>query len=711
LSPQRQKQKTQEALVAWLLAEAAQQPVLAVWEDLHWADPSTLELLALLLNHVPTARLLLVLTARPEFHPSWVLRSYMTPLTLTRLTRPQREEMVLRVTGGKPLPAEVLAQIVAKTDGIPLFVEELVKDILEAGLVQEDNGRYRLTGPLPHLAIPVTLQDALMARLDRLAVGKEVAQFGAVLGREFSYALLQAVVPLDEATVQQALAQLVEAELLYQRGKPPQATYVFKHALIQEAAYQSLLKSTRQQYHQRIAQVLVEQFPETAQTQPEVLAQHYTHAGLTAQAVVFGQRAGQRAMQHSAPREAISHLTQALEVLQTLPDTPERNRQELDVQSALAPAFMAAKGYAAPEVGQTYARVQALCQQLGETARLFAVLRGLSTFHMARGEYQHARELGEQLLHLAQRQPDPTRLLGAHQMLGMSVFWLGEAGAAQAHFETALALYDPAQHRALAARSGQDPRVVCLTHLACTRWLRGFPDQARQRCQEAVAWARALAYPHSLAVALTFAGFVHQLRREHDAVHEWATSVMTLTTDQDLPFWWLGSTILRGWALAAQGQGVEGMMQMRQGLAAWEATGAKLLRPYYLALLAEVYGKGGQVGEGLRLLDEALSTAYATGERNHEAELYRLQGELLLSQGGPDISRAEHALHRALATARRQQVKSWELRAAMSLARLWQQQGKRAEAHELLAPIYGWFTEGFDTADLQEAKALLEAVA
>ena len=294
LSPQRQKQQTQETLVAWLLAETAQQPVLAVWEDLHWADPSTLELLGLLLDQVPTARLLLVLTARPEFRPPWALRAHLTQLTPTRLIRQQVEEMVLRVTGGKPLQAEVVQQIVAKTDGIPLFVEELVKTILESGLVREEAEQYVLSGPLPPLAIPTTLQDALMARLDRLAAVKEVAQLGAVLGREFAYTLLRAVTPLEEPTLQQSLAQLVEAELLYQRGHPPQATYLFKHALVQDAAYQSLLRSTRQQSHQRIAQVLEAQFPNVVETQPELLAHHYTEAGLAEQAIPYWQQAGQQ---------------------------------------------------------------------------------------------------------------------------------------------------------------------------------------------------------------------------------------------------------------------------------------------------------------------------------------------------------------------------------------------------------------------------------
>jgi class 3 adenylate cyclase len=356
LSPQRQKQQMQEALVAWLLAGTASQPVVAVWEDLHWADPSTLELLGLLLDQVPTARLLLVLTCRPEFRPPWASRSYVTPLPLARLTRLQVEEMVLRMTGGKPLPAEVVQQIVAKTDGIPLFVEELVKTILEAGLVQEAEGLYLLTGPLPPLAIPATLQDALMARLDRLASVKGVAQLGAVLGREFAYEVLQAVAPLDEKTLQHGLAQLVDAELLYQRGIPPQATYVFKHALIRDTAYESLLRSTRQQSHQRIAQVLEAQFPETAETQPELLAHHYTEAGLMAQAVGYWQRAGQHALQRSANLEAVHHLTTGRALLATLPETPARAQQELDLQLALGAALMATKGPAAPEVEQTYAR-------------------------------------------------------------------------------------------------------------------------------------------------------------------------------------------------------------------------------------------------------------------------------------------------------------------------------------------------------------------
>ena len=697
LSPQRQKQKTQEALVAWLLAETARQPVLAVWEDLHWADPSTLELLDLMLDHVPTARLLLVLTARPEFRPSWTPRSYVTQLTLARLPRHQSEEMVVRVTDGKPVPAEVLAQIVTKTDGIPLFVEELVKTILESGLVQEDAGRYVLTGPLPPLAIPATLQDALMARLDRLAVVKDVAQLGAVLGREFAYEILRVVAPLDEATLQQALAQLVEAELLYQRGMPPQTTYIFKHALIQDTAYQSLLKSTRQQYHQRIAQVLAQQFPETVETQPELLARHYMEAGLIAQAIPYWQRAGQRAIERSANLEAISHLTKGLELLTTLPDTLEHRQQELDMQTTLGGALSETKGFAAPEVAATYHRAHELCQQVGETPQLFPVLGGLVRFYIGRGESQTARELGEQMLSLAQRGHDPADLAHAHIMLGNALFFLQEWDAVRPHLEQGVAFYTPQQHRSQGFLTETHQGVFGLCRLAQVLWDLGYPDQALQRGLEALTLARELAHPFSLATALFFAADVHQRRREAHMTYAWAEEALVLSREQGFALRLTQATVLRGWALVEQGQGEAGIAQIRQGVVAYRATGGATTG--YLGLLVEAYKNVGQIEEGLRVIE---------GRRG--AGLSRLKGELLLTLSSEHQAEAETCFHQALEAARRQQAKSLELRAAMSLARLWQHQGKRAEARELLAPVYDWFTEGFDTADLQEAKALLEAL-
>jgi predicted ATPase/class 3 adenylate cyclase len=708
LTPQQQRQRTLDALVAWLLGEAERQPILVVWEDLHWADPSTLELLGLVIDQVPTARLLTLVTARPEFRPPWAPRPHLTQLTLGRLPRAQVEIMVRQLTGDKPLPAEVLAQVVARTDGVPLFVEELLKMVLESGLVRDEEDRYALAGPLPPLAIPTTLHDSLMARLDRLSTARAVAQLGAVLGREFAYELIQAVTMMDEATLQRGLAQLVDAELLYQRGQPPQAQYVFKHALIQETAYQSLLKSTRQQYHQQIAQVLAVQFPDIVETQPELLAQHYTEAGLAAQAILYWQRAGQQAMQRSANLEAINHLTKGLELLETLPDTPERTQQELTLHTALSVPLMATKGAAAPEVERTYARARELCQQVGETPQLFPVLYGQWLFYLVRAQLQTARQLSEQLLILAQRAQDTTLLLEAHRALGTSLFYLGELAPARTHLEQAMTLYDPQQHRSLAFHAGQDPGVVCRGFAAWALGLLGYPDQALQRSDDTRVLAQERAHPFTLAYALDFATRIHQLRREGQLTHQWAEALLTLSREQGFTQRLATGTILWGWALAAQGQTAEGIAQMRQGLAAFRATGAELARPYYLALLAEAYEEAGQAEEGLTALAEALAAAHTTGERFCEAELARLTGESLLAQSAEHHAAVETWFQQALDIARRQQAKSLELRTAMSLSRLWQRQGKCKEAHDLLAPIFGWFTEGFDTADLQEAQALLE---
>ena len=462
VSPEQQKQKTLQAILTILLRRAAQQPLLFVMEDLHWVDPSTLELLSLLVDQGPTARILTLFTFRPDFTPPWTGRSHLTQLTLHRLTPRQAAEMTGRVAHRKALPAEVVEQVVAKTDGVPLFVEELTKMVLESGLLQEREEHYELTGPLPPLAIPTTLHDSLMARLDRLATVKGLAQLGATLGREFAYDLLQAVSPWDEETLQRGLQQLVEAEFLYQQGLPPQATYLFKHALIQDTAYQSLLRSTRQQHHQRIAQVLEAQFPNICETQPELLAQHYTEAGLIAQAMPYWQQAGQRAIERSANLEAIGHLTKGLEVLMTLPDTPDRARQELDLQTALGPALRATKGWASPEAAQAYTRARELCHQMGDTSQLFPVLFGLWTSYYVQPDFQTAHELGEQLLSLGEHASDPALLLQAHWVLGATSLFMGAFAPARAHLEQAMALYNPQQHRSHTLLYGQDPGATGL---------------------------------------------------------------------------------------------------------------------------------------------------------------------------------------------------------------------------------------------------------
>jgi class 3 adenylate cyclase/predicted ATPase len=706
LTPERLRQKTLEALFAMVLELAERRPMLFILEDLHWVDSSTLEFLHLLISQRATAAILTVLTYRPEFQVPQEWRTCLTPLALQRLSPNDVATMVMQVTDGKPLPPEVLQHVVKNTDGVPLFVEELTKTIVESGLLRETDRHYELTGPLPTLAIPTTLHDALMARLDRLNTVKAVAQLGATLGRTFAYDLLEAVTPFDTAMLQQGLQQLVAAEILYQREVSPRTTYRFKHALLQEAAYQSLLKSTRQQYHQRIAQVLETQFPETVAMQPELLAHHYTEAGLGEQALAYWQRAGQRALERSAHVEAIGHLTKGLDVLTTLPVTAERVQQELALQLTLGMPLSATRGYAAPEVAHIYRRAQELCQCLGETPQLIPALLGLWRFYLLRAELGQAQELAEQCLLVVQRTEDTARHIVAHDVLGETLFFLGDFRRARTHLEQAVALYDPQKrrpHRALT-----DPGVSSLSILAGTLWMLGYPEQARQTSMEAVRLAEALAYPHILASTWVIAAHVHQLRREVDMTHAQAEAVITLASEQGFPFWLAEATIFVGWAQAMQIRGEEGIAQIQQGLATRQAIGLELTQPVYLLMLAEAYQCVGKPAEGLAVLVDAASRIDTTRECWRLAELHRLRGELLLAVSTTHDREAEACFRHALRIAHTQHAKSLELRAAMSLSRLWQQQGKRAEAWGMLEPIYRWFTEGFDTADLQEAKALLE---
>jgi predicted ATPase len=711
LSPQRQRQKTLETIVAILLELAEHQPVLFILEDLHWTDPTTLELLNLLIEQIPTASVLMLLTCRPTFQPTWSHRSYLSEITVNRLSPTQVEQIVHRITDGKTLPTEVLQQIIAKTDGVPLFVEEMTKAILESGSLKAVDGHYELTGVFSTLAIPVTLQDSLMARLDRLVTAKGVAQMGATIGRQFAYDLLQAVSQLDASTLQRELGRLVEAEIVYQRGLPPQSTYMFKHALIQDAAYQSLLKSTRQGYHQRIAQVLEAQFPEIAQAQPELLAHHYTEAGSTEKAVYSWHEAAQRAIQRSAHVEAIAHLRQGLALLQTLPETPRRLQREVDMLITMGASLLAVKGVAAGEVGETYTYARQLCAHLEEPQQLFPVLRGLWNYYLVRAELQTAHALGDQLLVLAHQTQDSAMLLAAHRALGMTLFFLGEVSSAHMHLTEGIALYDPQQLHASAVLYGGDVGVLCRSRAAWALWLLGYPDQGLAQSHEAVTLARQITHHFSIGNALGAAALLHTFRREASATQERAEAALSVAQEQGFPFWMAIGTVLRGWALAQQGRAQEGIEQLTQGLKAYRATGAEINRSYFLTLLAEAQGIMGQPEAGLTALAEALTLAEATVERWYESELYRLKGELLLQQSSDNQAEAETCFHHALEIARNQQAKSFELRTTSSLARLWQQEGKRQEAYDLLAPVYGWFTEGFDTADLQDAKALLDELA
>jgi class 3 adenylate cyclase/predicted ATPase len=708
LAPQRHKQQMLAAVLAWLLQEAERQPVCLVLEDLHWVDPSTLELLHLLIDQVPLARLLVVLTCRPDFVPPWAMRSHVTHMAVGRLTPTQSERMIAQVTVGKTLPAEIQEQLLEKTNGVPLFVEELTRMVLESGLVKEKESHYELAGPLPTLAIPSTLQDSFMARLDRQGLGKQVAQLGATLGREFSYGLLQAVSPLDEATLQQGLEQLVRVEILYQRGLPPQAQYFFKHVLMQEAAYQSLLRRTRRQYHRQIAQVVEERFPELGEERPELLAHHYTEAGLSAQAVVYLQRAGQRALEHSAYVEALAHLRQALALTATLPETPERVQHELTLSMALGVTLAVTQGYAAPEVEQAYLQAQECCRKIGDAAPLFTVLRGLWLVYLVRSELRRAAEQGNHLLRVAQRHQERTRLVEAHRAVGTSLLFVGDLAAAWTHLERGLALYEAQQHRPLTLPPGGDAGMACLVYTAWILWLRGYPEQAHARLRTTLALAHQCQHPFCLAFALIWDAELALCRREPQAVARQAEASMALAHQHAFPLLTAMGMVFQGWVLAEQGRAEQGIERLRQGIAAFRATGAELLRPHFLSLLAEAYGKRARPDQGLEVLEEALALVDKTGERLHESEFYRLKGHLLLGRSIDHQAAAEACFQQARTLARQHQARSLELRAAMSLSRLWQQQGKQGRARRLLGEVYGWFTEGFDTGDLQEAKVLLD---
>jgi len=712
LTPQRQRARTLEAVLAVLRSIAALQPLLLIMEDLHWVDPTTAELLSLLLTQDLPARLLALLVFRPEFQPPWERKQNQSFITLTPLTRDETVIMVTRMTGDKRLPQAVLEHLVANTDGNPLFVEELTKMVLESGLLQEAEDRYELAGPSRALVIPTTLHDSLIARLDRLGSAKVVAQVAAVLGRSFQHELLQAVSPVDAVTLERALASLLEAGLLYEQSPPPNARYLFKHALIQETAYQSLLRSTRQQYHQKVAQTLTEKFPEVAEAQPELLAHHYTEAGLGAQAIPFWQRAGQRAIERSANPEAISHLTTGLELVAQLPAGPPRLQQELALQITLSGPLMAARGYTAQDVEKVFGRALELCRQIGETPQLFNALRGLRQFYQIRGDSRTAYEIGEQLLRLAEQVQDTSHLLEAHNALGGALFWMGEFGRAQEHFEKAISIYDPTEHSKQAYIWGNDPGVVANSYAAWNLWYLGYPDQSLECIRTMHALAKSVARPFSLTSAFAYEAGLYYFRREPEPTREAAERCLALANEHGFPFWQSMGIMLRGWALGELGELAESISLMRRGLALGQTLRAELARANYLTMFAEALARAGQHAEAFQVLDEALSMVTALGDRSYDAvDVYELKGRLLLARGEENAAEAEACFRHAVDLTRRHGTKGWELRATVALSRLWQRQGKRAEAHRELVGIYGWFTQGLDAREMQAARALLQELA
>jgi predicted ATPase/class 3 adenylate cyclase len=719
IDPALRRRRTFEAITRLLLRESLNQPVLLLLEDLHWLDSETQAWLTLFGERIATARLLLLVNYRPEYQHGWGSKTSYTQLRLDPLG-PEEAHALLTVLLGSDAAWQPLKQfILAKTEGNPFFMEEIVQALVDQGvLLHTPADEMRLAAPwtnrsLAALQLPPTVQGVLAARIDRLlAEEKALLQTLAVLGKEFAWSLLTAVAGQPDEALQRLLAHLQAEEFIYEQPAFPESAYTFKHALTQEVAYNAVLLERRRLVHERAAQAIEGLFAERLAEHYNELAHHYSRSGNTAKAVDYLHRAGQQAVERSAYAEAVGHLTTALDLLTTLPESRERSQQELGVQMTLGMALRATRGGSAPDVERLYTRARELCEQVGEPWQLFRVLWGLWEVYLQRGVYQMMRALGEQLLSLAERLQDPDLLLEAHHALWGTLVFGGELAAAQPHLEQGMQLYDLQRHRDHAiVYSGHDPGVCCCMTMAQSLWFRGYPDQAVASIQAALALAQQLSHPFSLAFALHLAAVVHHLRREAPLAHARAEAAVTVATDQGFPQRSAQSMVLQGWALAASGQGEEGMAQIRQGLAAYQTTGASRDRPYQLALLAEVSAQMGQTAEGLEALAEALATLDKSGVRWWEAELHRLRGELLLQHEGAQPGEVEACFQHALAIARRQEAKSLELRAATSLARLWQLQGKRSEARELLAPVYGWFTEGFDTADLQEAKALLDALA
>lgn len=701
------RQKTEHALAAWLNRESEDAPVFSVWEDLHWADPSSIELLSLILEQVATRRILVLLTFRPEFAPSWRFLPDITEIALQRLGTDDAITMVARVSGGTVLPRDIVDRVTDKSDGVPLYIEELTKSLLES-IEYSAAGDRGLAGSSPSPVVPPTLKDSLTARLDRLGPAKEIAQLGAVLGREFSYELLQAVSMLGDADLQNALGRLTGAGVIHARGLPTNAQYRFKHALLQDAAYESLLKTNRRQYHQTVAAVLEQQPAETPH--PELLAHHYTEAGDMERAIPYWQHAGESAARRSANLEAANFLNTALRLQHATPNTPQRAQQELEIRLVLGPVMVALKGYGADDVLQIYTRVVELCGQLGETPQLFAALYGLWSFYGARADYKRVCELARQLLNLAGRQQDEACLIIGHWTLGCSLFYTSEFQDARTHFQQALALHDFRLHDSLAPEYGYDPAAACLSFSALTLWLTGFPESALRTSERAVEHARSLAHPFSLGFALAFAAWLHHYRRDADAVLHVTEELLSLSQEQIFPYWEMIAKILRGWALAERMEIQAGISQVREGLDNWRAIGAETNRPFYLALLALACAKGADTDEASSAITQAFECSQRTGEEFHKAELCRIRAELILnsSNSHESLSEAEQYLSTALAIARQQKAKSLELRAAIALGRLSLSLGRPAEAYKLVAEAYQWFAEGFDSLDLREGKQLME---
>jgi class 3 adenylate cyclase/tetratricopeptide (TPR) repeat protein len=705
LAPKVKKERMLAAVTDMLLESAAEKPLLVVVEDLHWVDPSTIEFLELLLIRVPLSRVLVLLSSRggsalPD------TGTPVTTITLPLLVDQDAEMIMDFLAHRKELPAEVVRHVIEKSDGNPLFVEELTKAVLELDLLKESGSSYVLQRPLGAFSIPITLQDSLMARLDRMGTARKIAQAAATIGRSFSREVLKSVIGLDDNSLDRELDRLVKAGVFYRRGGQTDGTYSFAHALLQEAAYHSLLHGTRQEYHRHIAESLETRFPEIPRLQPEVLAHHYTEAAISEKAAHYWLEAGKLAIKHSANIEAASHLRRGIEVCKLISPQRKQERLELNFQSLLGSVLAATEGYADPQTAGAYMRARVLCQEKGLAVHLIPALTGLWGFHCARGQLSEAEKVARECLQVAEKVGNPRFMLHAHQLVGATMFFLGEFLKARTHLERAVTFYREMPPLLSAV---QEPIVDALSYLPTILWILGQPERSLAVLQEAHAAALKHSQPFNIVFANFWAARLFILRREPPKVREYAEATRAWSNEKELKPILASLSGFAGWALVKQGRGKDALSQIKTAIEEWRGTGAQIHVPYYLGALADGYRELRMMDEGLEVLKEALELVEATGNRDYEADLYRLRGELLLQKGG-DEAEVERHLKTAIDVSRRQAAKMFELRAATSLARLLEQQGRTEEAKQTLSEVYGWFSEGFDTVDLREARELLDAL-
>jgi class 3 adenylate cyclase/predicted ATPase len=714
LTPPRRRERTLDALTSQMDALTRSRTVLIVFEDAHWSDPTSLELFGRAVDRIRTLSVLLIVTSRPEFEPGWIGQPHVTGLTLNRLAPREVDAMIDQIVGNKPLPANIRQDIIERTDGIPLFVEEMTKAVVEAESEDEARRAAALV-PSPALAVPASLHASLMARLDRLGPGKELAQIGAAIGREFSHPMLTAVVRKPEAELQTALDRLIGAGLLLRRGDAPYATYFFKHVLVRDAAYSTLLREPRRALHARIAETLEGQFPEISENQPELLARHCTEAGQIEKAAALWGKAGLRSAQRSALVEAAEQLRRALDQTATLTATPALRREEIKLQVALITPLLHVSGYAAPETRAAVERARLLIEQaeaLGEPPEdpllLFSVLYGFWVANLVAFNGDVMRELAVQFLALADKQRATGPLMMGHRLMGLSLLHTGEITDGRAHLDRAITLYDPAEHRPLATRFGQDIGAATLSWKSLAFWLLGYPQAALADSEHALKVAREIGHSATLMYVLNFSAWTHILCGNYAAANALVDEFSGLKDQTGSLFWGAWGMMQRGCLLALTGKASDAVQTITCGLSAMRSTGTTMWMPLWLSFLARANAEIGQFDDARRCIGEAMTAVETAKERWCEAKVNRIAGEIALLSPEPDAARAEEYFERALAIARAQQAKSWELRAAMSMARLWRDQGRRDEARDLLAPLYGWFTEGFHTRDLKEAKVLLD---